>query len=82
MDTLIAKYRKALKDILEGARPYSQDPFNALKHCSNTVEVMKAIAHEALENTLIDHDHSIDPPVWSCCGSEIQEGHPKCPMCS
>ena len=32
--------------------------------------------------TIIDHDHSVEPPRWSCCGAEIDENSPKCPRCS
>jgi len=38
--------------------------------------------HDEVDDSIIAHNHSVDPPVWSCCGAEINEDHPKCPKCS
>lgn len=43
----VRELRQALEEIAKGGGPYSQDP---LKHASNTIESMKQIAKDALNN--------------------------------
>jgi hypothetical protein len=40
------RYKAALEEIRKGAGPYSRDP---LEHATNTIEAMKALAAEALD---------------------------------